>query len=169
VPFTPFHLGAGAVFKAAGGRHFSFMVFGGTQVLMDLEPGYMLITGGTPLHGPSHTLGGALVLGIFGALIGKPISELAFRLVGRVDLRIGWTAAITGALFGSFSHVLLDAIMHADMRPWWPFTGTNGLLGWLPISHLHVYCVVLGVMGGIGVWLRGRADADRRYPEENAG
>ena len=38
MPFTPIHLGPGAALKAIGGRHFSFMVFGGSQVLMDIEP-----------------------------------------------------------------------------------------------------------------------------------
>lgn len=36
MPFTPIHLGPGAACKAIGGRHFSFMVFGGAQVLMDI-------------------------------------------------------------------------------------------------------------------------------------
>ena len=38
MPFTPIHLGPGAACKAIGGRHFRFMVFGGAQVLMDIEP-----------------------------------------------------------------------------------------------------------------------------------
>ena len=38
MPFAPLHLGPGAAFKAIGGKHFSFMVFGGAQVLMDIEP-----------------------------------------------------------------------------------------------------------------------------------
>jgi hypothetical protein len=38
MPFTPFHLGPGALFKAAGGEHFSFTIFAGSQVLMDIEP-----------------------------------------------------------------------------------------------------------------------------------
>jgi len=38
MPFTPIHLGPGAAFKAIGGRHSSFMVFGGSQLLMDIEP-----------------------------------------------------------------------------------------------------------------------------------
>ena len=154
MPFTPFHLGAGAAFKAAGGRHFSFMVFGGTQVLMDLEPGYKLLTGGAPLHGPSHTLAGALLIGLLAAVIGKPVSELAFRLAGRADLRIGWGSAFAGALLGAFSHILLDAVMHADMHPWRPFGDGNGLLGWLPVNDLHLYCAGLGLIGGLLVWLR---------------
>ena len=38
MPFTPFHLGPGAAFKAIGDKHFSFMVFGCAQVPMDIEP-----------------------------------------------------------------------------------------------------------------------------------
>ena len=33
MPFTPFHLGPGAAFKAMGGKHFSFLVFGGGRSL----------------------------------------------------------------------------------------------------------------------------------------
>ena len=32
MPITPFHLGPGAAFKAIGGRHFSFVVFGGAPM-----------------------------------------------------------------------------------------------------------------------------------------
>ena len=50
MPFTPFHLGPGAVFKAIGGRHFSFMVFGGAQVLMDIEPLVGILRGSVVLR-----------------------------------------------------------------------------------------------------------------------
>jgi hypothetical protein len=62
MPFTPFHLGPGAAFKAIGGKHFSFMVFGGTQVLMDIEPLVAILRGSPVLHGVTHTILGALVL-----------------------------------------------------------------------------------------------------------
>jgi hypothetical protein len=45
VPFTPFHLGPGLAFKAVSGKHFSFMVFAGAQVLMDIEPLVAIIQG----------------------------------------------------------------------------------------------------------------------------
>ncbi|MEG1399527.1 MAG: hydrolase, partial [Acinetobacter sp.] len=45
MPFTPLHLGVGACCKAVGQRHFSFMIFAGTQVLMDIEPLLGLIYG----------------------------------------------------------------------------------------------------------------------------
>ena len=64
MPFTPFHLGPGAAFKAIGGKHFSFMVFGGTQVLMDIEPLVAILRGSPVLHGVTHTILGALVIGL---------------------------------------------------------------------------------------------------------
>jgi hypothetical protein len=79
MPFTPFHLGPGAAFKAIGGRHFSFMVFGGSQVLMDIEPLIGILRGSAVLHGYTHTLAGALGIGALAALIGKPISSFVLR------------------------------------------------------------------------------------------
>lgn len=163
MPFTPFHLGAGAALKAVAGDRFSFMVFGGTQVLMDLEPGFMMLTGSAPLHGPTHTLGGAMVIGVTAALIGRPISELAFRIVGRKDVRISWAAAWSAAILGSFTHIGLDAIMHADMSPWLPFAEGNSLLGLISMSAL---------LGGLGIWARTRRrgpilaqDSERTSPQ----
>jgi hypothetical protein len=54
-PFTPFHLGPGLAFKSAGGDRFSFVVFGGAQVLIDVEPGVRLLLGHQYVHGPTHT------------------------------------------------------------------------------------------------------------------
>ena len=81
MPFTPFHLGPGAAFKAIGGRHFSFMVFGGSQVLMDIEPLVGILRGSAILHGYTHTIAGAMVIGAIAALIGKPISAYVLALL----------------------------------------------------------------------------------------
>jgi membrane-bound metal-dependent hydrolase YbcI (DUF457 family) len=154
MPFTPFHLGAGALFKAAGGRHVSFMVFGGAQVLMDIEPLIGLIQGKPVLHGYSHTLAGALVIGVIAALIGRPISAMVLR-AGRVPhYYLTWRAAFSGALLGTFSHVGLDALMHHDMNPWWPLFSGNGLLRIIPLDVLHVLCLMLGALGGALIALR---------------
>lgn len=154
MPFTPFHLGAGALFKAAGGRHFSFMVFGGAQVLMDIEPLIGLIQGRPVLHGYTHTLAGALGIGVVAALIGRPISAAVLRM-GRVQhYYLTWRAAFAGALLGTFSHVGLDALMHHDMSPWWPLFAGNALLRIIPLDVLHVLCLLLGALAGALIALR---------------
>lgn len=160
MPFTPFHLGPGAAFKAIGGRHFSFMVFGGAQVLMDIEPLIRILRGDFVLHGDSHTIAGALVIGFVAAAIGKPIGACVLAALRIPHYPMTWLAAFSGAMVGTFSHVVLDAVMHADMRPWWPLANGNGLLGTIQVDRLHVACGALGVLGLLGVagrvLLRGR-------------
>lgn len=149
MPFTPFHFGPGAAFKAIGGRHFSFMVFGGSQVLMDIEPLIGILRGKAVLHGYTHTLAGALAIGIIAALIGKPISAYVLAALRIPHYPLTWIAAFSGALAGTFSHVAFDAVMHSDMRPWWPFASSNGLLHVIQTDRLHVVCMALGALGGL--------------------
>lgn len=148
MPFTPFHLGAGALFKAIGRRHVSFMVFGGTQVLMDIEPLIGLIQNKPILHGYSHTIAGALLIGLVAALTGRPISAFVLRLLSIPHYPLTWRAAFTGALLGSFSHIVLDAVMHHDINPWWPLVNGNALLGIIPHNALHLLCIGIGVLSG---------------------
>jgi hypothetical protein len=160
MPFTPFHLGPGAAFKVIGGRHFSFMVFGGSQVLIDIEPLIGILRGSTILHGYTHTLAGALGIGTAAALIGKPISSYVLRRIRVHHHPLTWRASVLGAFAGTFSHIIFDAFMHRDIRPWWPFSNTNGLLHAIPVDGLHYVCVALGAIGTIAMgasWLRSRA------------
>jgi membrane-bound metal-dependent hydrolase YbcI (DUF457 family) len=88
------------------------------------------------------------------ALTGKPVSEFVLSRSETPFHPISWPASCLGAYVGTLSHIVLDAIMHSDMRPWWPFTSNNALLGYIPLSELHVMCLALGLAGGLGVWVR---------------
>lgn len=156
MPFTPLHLGPGALFKGIGGDKFSFMVFGGSQVLMDIEPGYRMIVQDSIIHGPTHTLAGAAIIGLIATLSGKPISEFALRQIRYPKPTMSWPAAVAGAFVGTFSHVFFDAIMHTDMMPWAPLSESNELLGLVSIGSLHIICVILGVIGGVLFLYRNR-------------
>ena len=149
MPFTPIHLGPGAACKAIGGRHFSFMVFGGAQVLMDIEPLLGIIQGRDVLHGYSHTLVGALLIGLLAALIGRPISAWVLKALKVEHYPLTWLAACTGAFIGTFSHIGLDALMHSDMNPWWPLADGNAWRGFISIDQLHLLCLGLGVFGAL--------------------
>lgn len=116
MPFTPLHFGIGALAKAVVPRRFSFAVFAASQVAMDIEPLVKLLgllEG--PLHGPTHTVTGAVLIAAATILL-----YLAWQWHGPrsfVD-RIGRATVgvvIGSALFGTLSHVGLDAMMHADM------------------------------------------------------
>jgi len=117
VPFTPFHLGPGALFKAIGGQRFSFMVFGGSQVLMDVEPLVRIIRGDAILHGVSHTLAGAFVVAMVSTAVARPMTNAALRYSGISDHPVGWIVALVSAFVGTYSHIGLDAMMHSDMIP----------------------------------------------------
>ena len=155
MPFTPFHLGPGLVFKAIGGRHFCCMVFGGAQVLMDIEPGLGLVLGWPVLHGWTHTFAGAAAIGAVAAVIGRPVSVAVLRWLRIAHPPLTWTASAVGAFAGTFSHVLLDGVMHADMRPLWPLSDAAPWFGWLPMASVYDGCLVAAVLGAVAVALRG--------------
>lgn len=146
--------------KGVAGRRFSLVVFGGTQAVMDIEPLVAMLRGWQTLHGLSHTLVGALVIALIATASGKPIGNWALSWARIPHVPITWRVALFSALVGAFSHVLLDAVMHADMQPLWPFSVHNPLLGVLSVPRLHGLCLALGLVGaGLMAWrgLRSRA------------
>lgn len=68
MPFTPMHMGPGIAIKAVMQRRFSLMVFDSSQIVMDIEPLVAMMRDKGELHGLSHTVLGATVLGLFSAL-----------------------------------------------------------------------------------------------------
>ncbi|MBU0752976.1 MAG: hypothetical protein KJ787_04055 [Gammaproteobacteria bacterium] len=100
MPITPYHFGpALAVREIVGHRHFGIWAFTTTQVLLDLEPLIGLQTNATDLH-TLHT-----------PLMGVIYTIAAVALMWKWER---WSA-IPGAVFGTVSHLWLDAIYHADV------------------------------------------------------
>jgi hypothetical protein len=174
MPFTPFHMGPGVVLKAALGRHFSLTVFGCAQVAMDLEPLLRMLRGDLAPHGLSHTYFGAVVIGCVSLFVGRAAGNWLLRFWSRTPGRpllewlrgpgvISWPAAATGAFIGTFSHVLFDSVMHAEMHPFWPFAEGNSLVGLVSMEALHLSLLAAGFMGVIGLavryWVVGRGRA----------
>jgi membrane-bound metal-dependent hydrolase YbcI (DUF457 family) len=170
MPFTPFHFGPGLAVKVAAPRYFSFSVFVFSQVLIDVEPLYYLLRGEAPVHRFFHTYLGATAIAAASYLLGRPLCALGLAVFRRT---FGWrmsdlleamrlispTAAMSAAIIGAYSHVALDCIMHAEMHPLAPWSDVNPLFGSISVSELHLYCIVAGVVGLIGMdvwWLVGR-------------
>lgn len=154
MPFTPFHMGPGALFKACMTRNFSLLLFGFTQVLIDIEPLIRIIRRDEVVHGFTHTYIGATLIAFISWLIGKPLFEFALTLINRVSPVgngaspfINRRAAILGVTLGAYSHIVLDSIMHADMCPLAPFTAANALLRIVSVRDLHLFCIVSGAIG----------------------
>jgi membrane-bound metal-dependent hydrolase YbcI (DUF457 family) len=152
MPFTPIHMGPGILLKSILQGSFSLMVFGWTQIVMDLQPLLVMITGEGHLHGFTHTYLGALIIAVISALSGKYLSQFGLVLIGvspEKPIKIKWWVAFLSALIGSLSHVYLDSIMHSDVQPFYPVLMTNPTFGLLSISNLHKLCLYSGLLGAI--------------------
>lgn len=150
MPFTPIHMGPGILIKALLQSSFSLMVFGWTQIVMDIQPLIVLITGEGHLHGFTHTYVGAVLIAIFSALTGKYLSELGLKILGITKngpITIFWWVSFLSAFIGSFSHVFLDSIMHTDVEPFYPVTLVNNFHGMVSVSTLHKICIYSGLVG----------------------
>lgn len=163
MPFTPFHMGFGLAAKAAAGNRVGLVSFGLAQVLMDFEPGVRMLLNDGHLHGWSHTLLGALLIGglatwwsrwLTGLLVGRWNAETGhygLRWLG-VPGALSYRVLGAGAFLGTLSHVGLDSLMHADMEPLAPFSRANPLLGLVPHDAVYSAMVVCGLVGGL-CWL----------------
>lgn len=157
MPFTPFHFGPGALIHAVAPRHVSFLAFCGANVLIDTEPLYFMLTGQYPLHRFFHTyIGATLVMVATVALF-----LLALRVAARLRLPnpFGWQAltrlaVLGGAAAGSYSHIVLDSVMHADIRPWAPFSAANAFYALISMEALQTLCLACAAAAALIVGLR---------------
>ena len=158
MPFTPYHFGPGAAVKAVMPRHFSFTMFCFAQIVTDFETAYYFLCGEYPLHRWLHTYLGASVLAVCCVLVGRPICQAALRVWGRwpnapfkryfhITDHISLGSAVTAAFIGTYSHVFLDSIMHADVEPFEPFSTRNPFYQIISLFALHALCIGLGAFG----------------------
>jgi len=176
MPFTPFHLGAAMLVKPGAGSRFSVIAFALAQVIIDIEPGIAMARGSDVLHGPSHTIIGAILIAAAVAVVSPWLvsrivrrwnQEVAFHKQSWLaeSERVTRTAVISGAFFGTLSHLLLDSLMHHDIHPLAPFSNANPLIGLVSHDGVYQLCVVMGVIG-TAAWVvlkwRRRYDVDAR-------
>lgn len=164
MPFTPFHLGPALLVKGLAPRHFSWIAFVGSQVVIDSEPLYYMLRREFPLHRTLHTFAGATLAGIAAGLamiglrvlLGKALEASKEDSTAPLKLmrsEISNTGILAGALVGGLSHPFLDGIMHTDIRPFAPWSDANPLLHVINIGLLHLLCLLSGMLGaGILVW-----------------
>jgi len=162
-------MGPGLLIKAILQSSFSLMIFGWAQIVMDIQPLIVLLTDTGHLHGFSHTYLGATLLAICAAFTGKYLVEsglkviTAYSTINPPPVQLTWQIVFISAFIGTYSHVLLDSIMHHDMEPFFPFAIENNLLGIITIDQLHQFCGYSGVAGALLyglVWLKTRQSED---------
>ena len=152
-------MGAALIAKPGLNRNISVITFGIAQIAMDIEPGVGMLTGAAVLHGPTHTILGALVIAYLVTLIAPSICNYLLRrwnkevthhkLPWLVQPEISKTAMAVGAFFGTLSHVVLDSLMHHDIHPLAPFSQVNPLMGLVSHDTVYQLCAIAGVSGAV--------------------
>ena len=127
---------------------------------MDLQPLLVMVVGRGTLHGISHTVIGATVIAVFSAVTGKYLSEYVFVWLDKdftefqksiFDLPkfISYKVAFLSAFIGAYSHILLDSVMHSDLRPLFPISDNNALLNLASYEQVNKICIYSGIVGAI--------------------
>jgi membrane-bound metal-dependent hydrolase YbcI (DUF457 family) len=157
VPITPFHFGAGAALHAAAPRQVSLLAFIAANCITDCETIYNVLSGRFPLHRFLHTFVGATVTAIVTVALFFALRTLA----ARVELPNGFdwqkltiAPVAVGAGLGTYSHIVLDGIMHADVRPFGPWRDDNPFFGLVALDALHLGCLAAGALGLLVIFVR---------------
>lgn len=158
MPITPIHFGVGILAKSAAEKRFSLSMFALANIAIDIEPITWYLLTGDPVHGFLHTMLGATLLALACAHWGRSWCEMLLRLWNvQLSARqatwldvvpsISTGSAFVSALVGAWSHVVLDSFMHADVRPCWPLSDANDILGLVPLNYVYFFSALFGVWG----------------------
>jgi membrane-bound metal-dependent hydrolase YbcI (DUF457 family) len=109
-----------------------------------------MMTDQWPLHRVCHTgLGATVVAGVVIGLMTLSRNVTWLRRLTNDEGEFSLGAIVLGSVVGAWSHVLLDSIVHLDVKPFAPFkdvTSLYGLLEWEQMSWLCFTCAVAGVV-----------------------
>lgn len=149
MPFTPFHLGPSSWIGLFLFKIFDFPTLLITSVIVDIEPFCVFVFNAPwPIHGFLHSFLGGSIVAILTAVIlyilKSPIKKVmaVLKLAQESSFKkILWTS-----FFGVYFHLLLDAFLYRDMKPFYPFEG-NPLLGLFSSQQIYLFCSLSFLVG----------------------
>lgn len=149
MPFTPFHLGFGLLVAVLTYRWLDPMSVLVASIAVDARSVLVFfdLIGG-PIHGPLHTLPGAIVVGLLVAGGAYAVRDTYLPLLDRIgyDTPASVSGFIIGGLVGAvLLHLLPDAMLYADtglLEPFHPFLRE-------PIAGIFSSMYVVAVMAGV--------------------
>tara|TARA_B100001093_G_C26709166_1_gene962641 strand:+ start:278 stop:790 length:513 start_codon:yes stop_codon:yes gene_type:complete len=162
MPLTPYHIVAGVAAKSIKPKQFSWTIFVLANISIDTEGVYYLITTGSAAHKIFHTWFAATIIAILCATFGKYLCEFGLRIWNNLILNekyfpsfkrvrssseINQTTAWYSAFIGAYSHIILDSFVALDMKPYFPFSDTNHLLGLISLQNIQYLCLGLFFVG----------------------
>ena len=153
MPFTPFHLGPGLLFGLLLIRYVDLPTFLIASVIVDVEPLLVLsLSLPYPLHGFFHSfLGGTLVALLLTALMSKARKSMSpLLLVFKIKQTLSFKNILSASLSGIYIHILLDSVMHIDIRPFYPLD-LNPFLGISSVLGVYMLCI-WSFIGGVIIY-----------------
>lgn len=169
MPFTPYHFGPALLLGILLFPFIDFATIVIASVILDLEPlAVIFFDLPMPLHSFFHTYLGASIVAIILAIgiypFRKHLNEIAsiFGLKQESSFR----HIISSSFIGTYSHVLLDSFLYAEMNPFFPIIG-NPFLGLLTNGFVYTLCLVLGIIGFFVYVLRILLHIGMRKTESN--
>jgi membrane-bound metal-dependent hydrolase YbcI (DUF457 family) len=143
MPFTPYHLSLGLLAKSLKPSKISLIMFGFSQIVIDLQQLYRHITHPNEFayHGITHTILGATLIAM-NCLLFKSVFERVFKLT------ISLMSAIYGVLLGVYTHLILDGFVHREVSQqlFWPLRIDSQFYGYLTYDKLNLLCMIVGIV-----------------------
>lgn len=153
MPFTPFHLGPALLFGLVFFSYLDFPTFLVANVIVDIEPLMILALGlDLPLHGFFHSFLGGTIVSLFlafaminvGKFLKPPLSFFRLEQTQHV------TNVFAAALSGVYLHIILDARLYMDIKPFYPFRVNPFYSGSIFAGfEMYGFCLVSALAGVI--------------------
>ena len=157
MPFTPFHFGPLVLLWALFLSLDLIALFAGAT-LLDIE-GLLYIFGIYPvLHGVLHSVLGATIVAIVATVLSY---ELQNALDDSFKKRANIGNIFVSALFGSYSHIVLDAYLYGEMNLAWPLDYWNPFLGAYDYNTIILFCVLSFFAGAVILIARNPFDKEK--------
>lgn len=145
MPFTPFHFGPALFFGLIFIAFLDFPTFLVASVIVDLEP-FLAISLGLryPLHGFFHSLVGGTLVAFALALVMFKLRRFTFRVMEffRIGYVASWKRVLAASILGVYLHILLDAPLYSDIRPFYPLDVNPLFSSGMAVSiYIYILCV----------------------------
>lgn len=165
MPLTPLHLIPGLVIYLLLFSYVDLLALALAVVFIDIEPiANLLMFKSSPLHGPFHSLVGALLIATPALILACRLLERRTNAIVRAFRIIGWNpkarrvSLITtafSAYLGVGTHLILDYQMHPDVSVFYPFSSGNPFLSETLTIWSHT-ALFLGLIASPLLWYIGK-------------
>ena len=145
MPFTPFHFGPNATIGLIARKYIDLPVFILVNVAIDIEPLLVMVFGlRYPLHGYCHTFLIGSFVGVFFAISAYLNRRFILKIMSICGLpyETSFKKMFFSSLLGAWLHVLLDAPIYPDIKPFYPYA-SNPLYGIVSPIAIYLICSIL--------------------------